>query len=98
MLAAGRVGRRLLRTQELEGGGDGAATGMAQDEHELGAGDGAAVFDAAEYFAAQDVAGDAHAENVAQREVEDDFGGGARVDAAENDGHGVLAVGGGGDE
>jgi hypothetical protein len=48
------------------------------------------VLDAAQRVVINHVAGLAHDEEVAQTLVEQDLGPGARVGAAEDDGHGVL--------
>ncbi len=56
---------------------------MAQDENEFGSSDGTGVLHAAQHMLAGDIAGDAHAEDVPQAHVEDQFRGTAAViDAA----------------
>ncbi len=80
---------------EVAGGLDGAAAGVAEDDDHFGAGDLAGELHAGEDFGASDVTGDAAGEDVTKSEVEDHFSGDTGVDASEDDGHGMLAVGGG---
>lgn len=74
--ACGFGGVEVL-ADELAGGGHGSAFGVAFDDDDLGAGDLAGVFHAAEDFFRGHIACDADAEDVAQAEVEDEFGGGS---------------------
>lgn len=71
---------------------DGAATVVAEDDDEWHVEDSDGVFDGSEDGVVEDVAGGAHDEHVAEALVEDDFGGYARITAAEQHGGGVLPV------
>ena len=92
MSAAGGEGWVDVIADDVAGGGDCAAAGVAFDDDDFGAGDLAGVFHAGEDLVSGDIACDADAEDVAEADVEDEFGGGAGVDAAEDDGEGVLGV------
>ena len=76
----------------LDGGLDGSAIGVAEDEDDLGSEDGGAVFEAADDFRRYDVTGDAGDEDVSDGLVEDDLDGQARVGAGEDGGEGLLLV------
>ena len=89
--AASRFSGVEVLADELAGCGDGSALGVAFDDDDLGTGDLAGVFHAAEDLFRGHIACDADAEDIAQAEVEDEFGGGSGVNAAEHDGERVLS-------
>ena len=74
----------------LRAGGDRTAAGVSEDNDELCTGNNAGVFDAAQHLTSGDVAGDSHAEDVAEPEVEEQFSRRTRVDAAQHDRNGML--------
>jgi len=75
----------------IDGPFDGATSSVSEDEHELCAGGRAGEFHTAEHVVVDDVAGDAADESVANAGIEDNFGGNAGIEAAENDSGGILA-------
>ena len=93
MLAAGGLGRGFCRAGQLDGRGHGAAPRVPHDENQLRPGHGAGILHAAQDLATDDVPGDADAEDVAQAQVEDQFGGRAGVDATEHHGQRMLPGG-----
>src|SRR5436190_13100090 len=89
MKAAGADFRAVL-SEAVDGLGDGAAARVAEDEDQLRAASRAAIFDASDDFPADDVAGDANAKDVAESEIENDFGRGAGINTAQDDGQWML--------
>ena len=77
-----RVGGTFYRT----------AGGVPHNKDESGTGAAAGEFQAAQNVAADNVAGDAHAEYVADALIEDEFGGDSGINTAENNGEGELAA------
>ena len=73
------------------GPADRAAGGMAEDDDGLGTSLGCGVFKTAEEVVVKNISRDAGAEDVANALVENDFIGGAGVDAAEHGCEGILA-------
>ena len=76
----------------FQGREDGAAAGVAEDHHELGAESLGRELDAADLGGGHDVAGHPDHEEVAEALVEDDLGGHPRVGTAEDDRERVVRV------
>ena len=73
---------------------DRAAAFVAEHDNQAGAQVRDGVFDAAQGVLAREIAGDADDKQIADMLVEDQFRRGARVRAADDDGKGVLGLGG----
>jgi hypothetical protein len=67
---------------------------VPQDDDRLGARNLARIFKAANNIRVDDGAGHARAEHISNTLIENQFGGHARIDAADNGGVGRLATGG----
>jgi len=91
VVAAGDFQGSFATDLKIDGGGNRATAGVAEDEDQLAVGDSTGILEAAKNLLLGDVAGNADAENIADAEVEEDFGGGSGVDAGQDSGEWVLA-------
>ena len=89
---AGQLAEVAVGVVVAEGGEDGAAAGVAEDDDQREAQDADAELDAAEGHAGQRLAGGADGEQVADALVEHDLRGHAGIDAAEQHGDRVLTA------
>ena len=90
-LDAGEQAGEIAEDDIVDGAFDGATGGVSEDEHEFSAGGSTGKFHATEHVVVNNVAGDAADEGVANTGIEDDFGGNAGIDAAEDNSSGILA-------
>ena len=90
------AGQGILRVNVLHRGLHRTTTAVPQNHDERHVEFGNGVLDAAfddSTRAADDVAGDAHYKNIADANVEEDFGGHSGIGAADDDGLGILCFG-----
>src|SRR5580704_14758426 len=88
----GQQRREIAKLYPVNGTLDGAAGGVAHDQHDFRACHFASEFHAAQYVLVSNVACHTNAEDIADTKVENQLGGCSRINTAEHKCSGILSL------